>query len=142
MSALTALQSCLAAEHADLFGYGVLGGVLAGIPEADALETLADTCYAAHRARRDTLTALLYDLGETPVAADPAYRLPYEITGTAACTRLARQLEGRTATVYAAAVAETVGRTRALAIDALADCALRQNAWGGPLQALPGVGSA
>ena len=33
MSALDALQDCLAAEHAACYGYGVLGGALAGIPD-------------------------------------------------------------------------------------------------------------
>ena len=31
MSAVEALQTCLAAEHAAVYGYGVLGGVLAGV---------------------------------------------------------------------------------------------------------------
>jgi hypothetical protein len=139
MSALDALQSCLAAEHADLFGYGVLGGVLAGVSGAVALQTYADTCYAVHRSRRDHLTALLYGLGETPVAAQPAYSLPFRVSGAAACTRLARQLESRTAAIYALAVAETVETSRAMAVDALTDCAVRQVRWGSAPPALPGI---
>ncbi len=141
MSAADALQSCLAAEHADLFGYGVLGGVLAGISGAAALEAYAGTCYAEHRARRDDLTTLLYRLGETPVAAEPAYTLPFGVSGLAACKRLARELEARTAAIYAQAVAETVVPSRAIAVDALTDCARREAGWGAPLQAFPGIGS-
>jgi hypothetical protein len=139
MSALDALQSCLAAEHADLFGYGVLGGVLAGISSANSLQAYADTCYLAHRSRRDQLTALLYRLGATPVAAEPAYSLPFRVSGVAACTRLARQLEARTAAVYALAVANTVESSRSLAIDGLTDCALRQVRWGSTPAAFPGI---
>jgi hypothetical protein len=138
VSALDALQSCLSAEHADLFGYGVLGGVLAGISGASSFEEYAETCYIAHRTRRDDLTALLYRLGQSPVAADPAYTLPFAVSGLPACKRLARQLEARTATVYAEAVAETVSRSRAMAVDALTDCALREVGWGASLQAFPG----
>jgi hypothetical protein len=139
MSALDALQSCLAAEHADLFGYGVLGGVLAGTSSATDLQAYADTCYVVHRSRRDQLTAVLYRLGATPVAAQPAYSLPFPVSGVAACTRLARQLEARTAAVYALAVANTVESSRSLAIDALTDCALRQVEWGSAPTALPGI---
>ncbi|MEP6650961.1 MAG: ferritin-like domain-containing protein [Lapillicoccus sp.] len=140
MSAVEALQSCLAAEHAALYGYGVVGGVLAGTTGSTRLRVYADECYVAHRSRRDTITADIDRSGETPAAAEPAYELPFRVTGTASCTALARLIERRTAAVYASAVADTVDRLRVIAIAALTDCAIREVGWGAPLQALPGVG--
>ncbi len=140
MTEAQALQSCLAAEHADLFGYGVVGGVLAGVSGASGPQSYADACYVAHRTRRDRLIAVLAELRETPLAAEPAYRLPFRVTGLADCEQLARQLERRTAAVYALAVANTVNDSRAMAVDALTDCAIREVAWGAPLTAFPGVG--
>ncbi|MBA2560970.1 MAG: ferritin-like domain-containing protein [Propionibacteriales bacterium] len=140
MSALDALQGCLAAEHAAVFGYGIVGGVLAGVSGTSNLQAYAEECYAVHRGRRDSLTSLVTRLGETPVAAEPAYRLPFRVTGVDPCKRLARQLENRTAIAYALAVAHTVSTSRAMAVDALTDCAIRSADWGTPLQALPGIG--
>ncbi len=48
MTALAALQDCLAAEHAAIYGYGVLGGVLGGDSNAASDQALAAgrTAYA------------------------------------------------------------------------------------------------
>lgn len=141
MSSLEALQRCLAAEHAAVYGYGVVGGVLAGIDKAGKLQAYADSCYAAHRARRDALTNGLARIGKTPVAAQPAYRLPFRVTGVAGCRSLARTIERRTSAVYAFAVSQTASVERATSVDALTDCAIREVAWGAKPQAFPGLGS-
>ncbi len=122
-----------------MYGYGVLGGVLAGTADFAALQSYANTCYAAHRGRRDFLTTSLDRVGATPVPAAPAYTLPFRVVGQADCLALARHIESRTAAVYAAAVASTTDSWRALAIDALTDCAIREVAWGAPAPALPGI---
>jgi hypothetical protein len=141
MSSPDALQRCLAAEHAAVYGYGVVGGVLAGIDRASKLQAYADDCYDVHRARRDSLTNTLAGLGKTPVAAHPAYRLPFQVTGVAGCRSLARAIEHRTAAVYAFAVSQTVKGTRAMAVDALTDCAVREVAWGAAPGPFPGLGT-
>jgi hypothetical protein len=141
MSAVDPLQRCLAAEHAAVYAYGVVGGVLAGIAGAGHLEDYADACYAVHRARRDSLTAELTRIGRTPVAAHPAYRLPAHVSGIGDCRALARRVEHDTAAVYAFAVSQTVHRSRAMAVDALTDCALREAAWGAKPQPFPGMQS-
>lgn len=141
MSSVEALQRCLAAEHAAVYGYGVVGGVLAGIDTAGKLEAYADNCYAAHRARRDALTDHLARLGKTPVAAHAAYRLPFRVTGVPGCRSLARTIERRTAAVYAFTVSQTVNGARATAVDTLTDCAVREVAWGADPQSFPGLGS-
>ncbi|MYS45182.1 DUF4439 domain-containing protein, partial [Streptomyces sp. SID5998] len=48
---LTAAQAALAAEHAAVYGYGVVGGRIGRERRAEAR-----TAYDAHRARRDALT--------------------------------------------------------------------------------------
>jgi hypothetical protein len=138
MTALDALQDCLAAEHAACFGYGVVGGALAGIPDTTAEETRAEAYYVAHRHARDELSELIASLDSDPVAAEPAYATPPVATALA-CTRLARTLEQRTASVYAYAVSQTTDDTRAIATDALTDCALRAAAWGAPADPFPGL---
>lgn len=137
--AAPALQECLAAEHAAVYAYGMLGGVLSGTAAPSETQADVDSSYVAHRERRDSLSDQLHRLGEEPVPAEPSYRPPFAVASKADCVRLARHVEERTAAVYAYAVAATTGDSRAFAIDALTDCALREVAWGAPLQAFPGV---
>jgi hypothetical protein len=139
VTALDAVQQCLAAEHAAVYGYGVVGGVLSDIAGAGDLRTYAQDCYDAHRARRDALTAVLTRNGQTPVAAHAAYRLPGPVVGSSGCRALARQIERRSAAVYAFAVSKTSNGSRAMAVDALTDCALRETGWGAEPRAFPGV---
>jgi hypothetical protein len=139
MSEVDALQGCLAAEHAAVFGYAALGGALAGIPDTVAEEALAQRAYTAHRDLRDALDAMVAELGAEPVAAEAAYRTGP--TETAAdCRRLAVTLEDATAAVYAFAVSQTTDETRGLMTDALTDAAVRAVEWGGRPDPFPGLG--
>jgi hypothetical protein len=138
MTALDALQDCLAAEHAAIYGYGVLGGVLGGTT-ADADIGRAREAYDAHLRRRDDLRERIHAFGEEPVVAEPAYAVPERIDDVGSCRRLAQQLEASAAAVYAAAVAETVEELRELVGRALTECALRADAWGAPDDVLPGL---
>lgn len=138
MSEPDALQTCLAAEHAAVFGYGVLGGVLAGTSPSTVQMTLADASYAVHRDRRDTLVAMITELGPDPVAAAAVYDVSRP-TDRADCTALAQELERRTAAVYAYAVAFTTGERRRFASTSLVDCAVRGVEWGAPSAPLPGI---
>jgi Domain of unknown function (DUF4439) len=124
-----ALQSALAAEHAAVYAFGVVGGVLGGDAEAEA-------AYAAHRGRRDQLTAML---GAAAVAAEPVYTLPFDVSGPAAAQRLAVRVERRCADVYAATVARTTGARRSYASRALTDCAVRGLGWGAQPEPFPGL---
>jgi hypothetical protein len=138
MTALDALQHCLAAEHAAIYGYGVLGGVLGGTSATDEIAR-AEAAYNAHVRRRDDLRERINDFGQEPVVAEPAYAVPGRVEDVASCRRLAQQLEKRAAAVYAAAAAETVDALRELMARALTDCALRADAWGAPDDVLPGL---
>lgn len=125
MSAATdALGAALAAEHAAIFGYGVLGARLTG-----AALTQAQQAEAQHRQRRDKLVVRLTKAGAQPPAAQPAYALPFPVVDLASGQKLAVQLEERTAAIWRVALGPTTGDERKLALDALTDCALRAARW-------------
>ncbi|AUG77296.1 hypothetical protein CFP65_2464 [Kitasatospora sp. MMS16-BH015] len=131
----TALQTALAAEHAAVYGYGVIGGHLpAGAQREDG-----HASYAAHQAQRDAWQRLLADGGATPTAAAAGYRLPTAVTSPATAADLAVHIEAQLTAVYADLVAATTGPLRQTAAEALRNTAFRARHWGGALPALPGV---
>ncbi len=138
MSEVAALQDCLAAEHEALYAYGVVGGVLSAV-QRPAEFAYATASYAAHRARRDTLTNLIVKLGAAPPPAHAVYAMPFTITTALQCRRFARLVERRTAAVYCSAVSTTTGVTRGLLAAAVTDAAVRELRWGGEVQAFPGA---
>jgi hypothetical protein len=131
---LTALQEALAAEHAAVYGYGVVGGRI-----REGRRTEARSAYDAHRARRDALARDIRDLGGTPVAAAAAYALPFPVPDSAAAVRLAAQLEDRVAGVYSDVVRATGGERRRSAAEALREAAVRAVRWSGESVAFPGL---
>jgi hypothetical protein len=130
----TALQTALANEHAAVYGYGVLGARLAG-PQRDAARNAYDT----HRARRDTLVTLIEAQSDRPVAAAPAYAVPFAIITPAEAARLAAQLEERLGAGYADLVQASVGDTRRTGLEWLTDSAVRAVRWRGTSVAFPGL---
>ncbi|MEW1611195.1 MULTISPECIES: ferritin-like domain-containing protein [unclassified Streptomyces] len=132
--ALTATQAALAAEHAAVYGYGVLGGQVSG-----KRRTEANAAYDGHRARRDALVRTVRDLGGAPVAADAAYALPFAVSDAVSALRLATVLEDRVAGVYSDLVRATEGPARADAAGALREAAVRAARWRGGNVAFPGL---
>ncbi|WP_329206854.1 ferritin-like domain-containing protein [Streptomyces sp. NBC_00683] len=133
-TALPAAQAALAAEHAAVYGYGVLGGRLEG-----RRRTEATAAYDAHRARRDALVRRVRDLGGAPVAADAAYALPFAVRDPAAAVRFAALLEDRIAGVYSDLVRAALGPLRQEAAAALREAAVRSVRWRGTGVAFPGL---
>jgi hypothetical protein len=131
---LTALQAALAAEHAAVYGYGVVGGRI-----REGRRTEAKAAYHAHRARRDALVREVRDLGGTPVAAAAAYALPFPVPDSAAAVRLAAELEDRVAGVYSDLVRAAEGGRRGTAVEALREAAVRAVRWRGESVAFPGL---
>lgn len=133
MTAEERLTDALRAEYAAIYAYGVLGAHLEGPTVA-----LARQADLAHRARRDALLVRLAagapqgsatpsattPAGQPP-AAEPAYALPGRVTDQASALNLAVLVEERTAAVWRAALPDTAGTDRRLALDALLDCAVR-----------------
>ncbi|MFJ3666744.1 ferritin-like domain-containing protein [Streptomyces sp. NPDC090106] len=131
---LTALQAALAAEHAAVYGYGVVGGRI-----REGRRTEARAAYDAHRARRDVLARQVKDLGGTPVAAAAGYALPFAVPDSEAAVRLAAELEDRVAGVYSDLVRAATGDERATAAEALREAAVRAVRWRGESVAFPGL---
>ncbi|MFF8729815.1 ferritin-like domain-containing protein [Streptomyces sp. NPDC015171] len=131
---VTALQAALAAEHAAVYGYGVVGGRIGERRRAEAR-----AAYDAHRAGRDALVRAVRELGATPVAANAAYALPFPVQDGSAAVRLAARLEERLAGVYSDLVRATTGARRADAAGALREAAVRAVRWSGQSVAFPGL---
>ena len=113
------LLAALRAEHGAIYAYGALGGHLdaAGLVVASRAET-------AHRALRDALVLRFTAAGATPPPAEPAYTLPTPVTDQAGALKLAVEIEVRTAEIWRAALPDTTGADRKLALDGLSDCAV------------------
>ncbi|MCZ4516240.1 ferritin-like domain-containing protein, partial [Streptomyces sp. ActVer] len=105
--ALTAVQAALAAEHAAVYGYGVVGGKI-----GEDRRTEARAAYDAHRARRDELARTVRDLRGMPKPAAAAYALPFPVTDAESAVRLAAELEDRVAGVYSDLVRAAEGDRR------------------------------
>lgn len=137
-AAVDALQRTLAAEHAAVYIFGVLGG-RAAVLGASPLRPALATAYDAHVARRDQVRVLVRAAGGDPVAAEPAYDLPRALTTPAQITEEALRVERACVTTYAALVAATAGSDRAWAVGTLGAGALSELSFGGPPLALPGL---
>ncbi|MGX9886193.1 ferritin-like domain-containing protein [Streptomyces sp. NPDC002276] len=131
---LTALQAALAAEHAAVYGYGVVGGRI-----REGRRTEAKAAYDGHRARRDALVREVRDLGGKPVAASAAYALPFPVPDSAAAVRLAAELEERVAGIYSDLVRASTGAVRGTAAEALREAAVRAVRWRGGSVPFPGL---
>ncbi|MGH3853286.1 MAG: DUF4439 domain-containing protein [Pseudonocardiaceae bacterium] len=79
-----ALQRALAAEHAAIWVYGVVG---AFAPRALGGQIVAAA--TAHQARRDATERMLIGAGTRPVPPEPGYLTPERVTDAASALRLA-----------------------------------------------------
>lgn len=137
MSTTDALQRTLAAEHAAVWLYAVLGARTSALAEA-ALHAELTRGYALHRSRRDELTRVLRDLGQEPVAAASSYEVPARIRTPQQRRAAGIEIEDRCAATYAELVAHSVGDQRAWAISALVEAAVRRVRLGGTPEEFPG----
>jgi len=138
VTGVDALQHTLAAEHAAIFVLGALGGRSATLPSPD-LRTALTAAYDDHLERRNHLRAVLAAAGETPVAAEPAYRLPAPLSTSDQIAAEALRVQRACVETYAALVAATTGTERRWALEAMTETALTEADFGGRPQALPGL---
>jgi hypothetical protein len=135
---LSALQETLAAEHAAVFVYGVLGGRVSSASDPITADRLR-AAYEAHRSRRDQLRSSIADLDKVPVAAAPAYDVDVRNRAATELLAVARSVEERCAAVYAQLVASSTEGHRRWAVAALTDAAVRLLDLGGAPTAYPGA---
>ena len=120
-----ALRDALAAEHAAVWGYGVVGAALA----PNARQPAADS-EAAHRDVRDRLVALLDQRKADPVPAKGAYSLPFPVLSAVDAAKLAVVLEDGVAAAWVHVLGGAAGRDiRQLAVDTLSATEARAVAW-------------
>ncbi|MET8138972.1 ferritin-like domain-containing protein [Sphaerisporangium sp. NPDC005288] len=131
--ALSELNKVLAAEHAAVYAYGVVGAHSSGDQR-----TTATAGFNAHRARRDQIRGLIAARGGTPSEAGPAYELPFPVTAPREAARLAALVEDRVTAAYLELVAVGDLSLRRLAAQAMQECAVRGYGWQPVIAALPG----
>ena len=136
ITAAKALQAALAAEHAAVYGYGVVGA-----RGGDRYAHAADHDWNVHKAHRDQLITLIRQRRLDPVGAKAAYVLPFDVNGPKTAARLAAHLEDGVAAAYLQLVAVTDTRLRALGAKLLRDATVRGARWGGSTAAFPGMDS-
>jgi hypothetical protein len=120
-----ALRETLAAEHAAVWGYGVVGAALP--PEGRAPAGAGEQ---AHRDARDRLAALLDERDADPVPAEAGYALPFPVLSAVDAAALAVVLEEGVSASWAALLdAAAQAAVRRLAVDALGNAEVRAVAW-------------
>ena len=138
MSRIDALQTTLAAEHAAVYVYSLLGGRTSRSSTPELFAALR-AAHDHHRSRRDQLTGLLADAGATPTPPAVGYATPPGIDSASGVRAAALAVEQACVTTYAALVAATDGEERRWAITALRDAAVRSLSFGGAPEPLPGL---
>ena len=139
MTPVEALQKALAAEHAAVHLYGLLGAQSSKSRQPSLFARLS-LAYEVHRDSRDQLTVRISDKGIDPVAAEVDYEVPGRTTTPGQIEAVARTIERRVTRTYAELVANTAGRDRRWAITALDASAVREVSFGAEPSNFPGLG--
>ena len=132
-----ALYDALAAEHAAIYGYGVVSAHT--VPDNNELVSQA---VAEHRDRREATVTLMTERKITVPLPAPGYQLPFPVNTPSAAAKLAVRMEsdgavaGRAVLEQAAAEA-TAEQERRLGLDALTQCAVMAARWRRVLGAWP-----
>src|SRR5215207_8674991 len=136
-----ALGEALAAEHAAVWGYGVVGAALG--PDAQPAAAASET---AHRDLRDQVVLLLASRDAEIVDAKGGYTLPFPVLSEVDAAALAVVLEDGVAAAWVRVLDQAAERsTRELAVGVLGAAEVRAVSWRlaagqAPLtKALPGL---
>lgn len=128
-----ALVDALRAEHAAVYAYGI---VAAYSNPTRAGRVAADT--AAHRATRDATIDALSAASVAAPGTELGYTLPFPVTDPTTAIRLAATIEADTAVAWRSVIERAQSEpTRASAVDALTESALRAAHWRAVLGVAP-----
>src|SRR4051794_40478251 len=120
-----ALNEALAAEHAAIWGYGVVGAALDG-----TARQAAEDAEAAHRDVRDQVGALLSGRHADVVDARGAYALPFPVLSAVDAAALGAVFEEGVATAWVRVLDQAAERsTRELAVGVLSAAEVRAVGW-------------
>jgi sugar phosphate isomerase/epimerase len=128
---LQAWQDVLAAEHAALWGYGLVGATPPLAPPAQQAQR-------AHRERRTRCIDAVVALGGEPVASAAAYQIEPPDDATDA-REVAAQLEEACQAAYAALAGAEDRASRLRATRWLRESAISQWRWSGAVPTFPGL---
>lgn len=120
-----ALFDAIAAEHAAIYGYGIVSA------HSSADENpLVSEALARHRERREAAIAMLVaDSAKAPLPA-AGYQLPLVVTTPADAANLAIQMENDCAVAWRAVIEQaTAERNRTFGVTALTECAVLSARW-------------
>ena len=131
---VAALQGALAAEHAAIWVYALVG---AFVP--NALNTRLNEAATAHQARRDATERILIDAGTSPVPPEPGYLTPEPVTDAASALQLVITAETDAASAWRSVVERSPADEdlRGTALEALSEAAVRATRWRATAGATP-----
>ncbi|MFI7614142.1 DUF4439 domain-containing protein [Nonomuraea terrae] len=118
------LRKALAAEHAVLFAYGLLGARTSG-----SLRERVEDAFDVHRARRDQLRSYIVARGGKPAEAEASYTLPFFPSNATLATNLAVHLENGVTAAYLELASARDPSLRRYAAKAMQDAVTRAYAF-------------
>jgi hypothetical protein len=128
-----ALFDAVAAEHAAIYGYGVVSAHI--MPEQNDLVSKA---LAEHRDRREAALAMLGRDSVKPPLPAAGYQLPFVVKNAVDAAKLAIRMEGDCAVAWRAVLEQSDSeQDRAFATTALTQCAVTASHWRRVLGAWP-----
>jgi hypothetical protein len=120
-----ALFDAVAAEHATIYGYGLVSAH--STPDVNDLVSAA---MAEHRDRREAAIAMLAARSVDPPLPAAGYQMPIGVNNPTDAANLAVRMEQDTAVAWRAVLEqETDGQGRAFAVTALTQCAVTAARW-------------
>jgi hypothetical protein len=120
-----ALFDAVAAEHATIYGYGLVSAH--STPDVNDLVSAA---MAEHRDRREAAIAMLAARSVDPPLPAAGYQMPIEVNNPTDAANLAVRMEQDTAVAWRAVLEqETDAQGRAFAVTALTQCAVTASRW-------------
>ncbi len=120
-----ALFDAIAAEHATIYGYGLVSA-----HAAPDVNNLVSAALAEHRDRREAAIAMLAARSVDPPLPAAGYQLPIEVANPTDAANLAVRMEQDTAVAWRAVLEqETDAQGRAFAVTALTQCAVTAARW-------------
>ena len=128
-----ALYDALAAEHAAIYGYGVVSAHT--VPDNNELVSQA---MAEHRDRREATVKLLTERQITVPLPAAGYQLPFPVNTPSAAAKLAVRMESDCAVAWRAVLEQARSeQERSLGLSALTQCAVMAARWRRVLGAWP-----
>ena len=128
-----ALFDAVAAEHAAIYGYGVVSARV--MPDQNDLVSQA---VAQHRDRREAAMGMLKERSITAPLPAAGYQLPFSVTGPIGAAKLAVRMESDCAVAWRAVLEQSGSeQDRGFALTALTQSALMAARWRQVLGAWP-----